>query len=74
MEDKIKEVLEEIRPTLQRDGGDLEYVGYADGKVQIKLTGACQGCPFATVTTKNGIERLLKDRIPEISEVEAINI
>jgi Fe-S cluster biogenesis protein NfuA len=74
MEDKIKEVLDEIRPTLQRDGGDVEYIGFNKGKVQIKLTGACQGCPFATITTKNGIERILKERIPEVSEVETINI
>ena len=74
MEDKIKEVLDEIRPALQRDGGDLEYVGFENGQVQIKLTGACHGCPFATMTTKNGIERILKERIPEVTEVVAVNL
>ena len=74
MDEKIKEVLKEIRPSLQQDGGDLEYIGFDNGKVQIKLKGACHGCPFATITIKNGIERILKDRLPEVQEVEAINL
>jgi len=74
MEEKIKEVLNEIRPSLQRDGGDLEFIGVDQkGNVKIKLLGACHGCPFSTMTTKNGIERLLKERVPEVTNVEAVD-
>lgn len=73
MEDKIKEVLEEIRPYLQRDGGDLEFVGYTEDKVvQVKLMGACDGCPYSQMTIKGGVERILKEHIPEIAGVEAV--
>lgn len=73
MEEKIKELLEEVRPSLQGHGGDLEYVGFEDGKVQIRLTGACQGCPMSTQTTKFGIERFLKEKLPEVTEVEEVS-
>lgn len=74
MEKEVKAVLDEIRPALQRDGGDLEFVSVdKEGNVKIKLLGACHGCPFSTMTTKNGIERLLKERIPEVSKVEAVD-
>lgn len=70
LEDKVKEALNRMRPQLQADGGDLEYVGILEGnKVQVKLTGACGGCPMATMTLKQGIERYLKETIPEVSEV-----
>lgn len=73
MEDKIKEVLEEIRPYLQRDGGDLEFIGYTEDKVvQVKLMGACDGCPYSQMTIKGGVERILKEHIPEIAGVEAV--
>lgn len=73
LEAKVKEGLEQMRPQLQADGGDLEYVGIKDGSVvQVKLTGACGGCPMATMTLKMGIERFLKDTIPEITEVEQV--
>jgi Fe-S cluster biogenesis protein NfuA len=73
MEENIKEALENIRPYLQRDGGDVEFVDYTDGKVvQIKLLGHCAGCPHAQATIKGGIERLLKDEYPEIASVEAV--
>ena len=68
LEDKVKETLNTIRPQLQADGGDLEYVKMEDGKVYVKLTGACGGCPMATMTLKQGVERLLKDSIPEVTE------
>jgi Fe-S cluster biogenesis protein NfuA len=76
MEKLIKEILEkEIRPALQRDGGDLEFVKVEkDGKVKIRLTGSCHGCPFAQMTIKNGIERILKKRVPDVTEVEAVNM
>lgn len=74
MEKEVKAVLDEIRPALQRDGGDLEFVSVdKEGNVKIKLLGACHGCPFSTMTTKNGIERLLKERVPEVSKVEAVD-
>ena len=69
LEDKVKETLNTIRPQLQADGGDLEYVKMEDGKVYVKLTGACGGGPMATMTLKQGVERLLKDSIPEVTEV-----
>ena len=73
LETKVKEGLEQMRPQLQADGGDLEYVGIRDGSiVQVKLTGACGGCPMATMTLKMGIERYLKETIPEVSEVEQV--
>ena len=70
LEDRIKETLNEIRPQLQADGGDLQYVRLEDGgRVFIKLTGACGSCPMATMTLKQGVERLLKEKIPEVTEV-----
>ncbi|MBE6350434.1 MAG: NifU family protein [Spirochaetaceae bacterium] len=70
LEDKVKEALEHMRPQLQADGGDLEFVSLeADGKVYVKLTGACGNCPMATMTLKQGVERYLKDTIPEVTEV-----
>ena len=74
MEEKIKEALEKIRPYLQRDGGDVEFVEYTDEKtVKVRLQGHCAGCPMSQMTVKNGIERLLKDEYPEIAGVESVN-
>ncbi|MDR1786074.1 MAG: NifU family protein [Spirochaetaceae bacterium] len=68
--DKVKAKLNEIRPRLQSDGGDLEFVSLEDGgKVQVKLTGSCAGCPMATMTIKQSVELELRDAIPEITEV-----
>ena len=72
MEEKIKEVLEEVRPSLKRDGGDVEFVRYNDGIVELKLKGACAGCPLSQLTIKSYIEVLLKEKIPEIKEVKAV--
>ena len=73
MESKIKEALEKIRPYLQRDGGDVEFVEYTDEKiVKVRLQGHCAGCPMSQMTIKNGIERLLKEEYPEIANVEAV--
>ncbi|AEE15679.1 NifU family protein [Treponema brennaborense] len=70
LEDKVKDALDKIRPQLQADGGDLEFVSMeAGGKVFVKLTGACGNCPMATMTLKQGVERFLKDTIPEVTEV-----
>ena len=72
MKEKVEKVLAQIRPNLQADGGDVELVGVKAGVVTVKLTGACGGCPMATMTLKNGIERILKEQIPEIKSVESV--
>ena len=72
MRDKVEEVLNKIRPNLVRDGGNVELINVNDGRVELKLTGACVGCPMSTLTLKMGIERVLKQEIPEIEEVVAI--
>jgi len=69
---RVEEVLEKVRPFLQRDGGDCELVDVEDGIVRVRLLGACQGCPGATVTLKSGIERILCEEIPEVVEVEQV--
>ncbi len=71
MRDKIEGVLDQIRPHLQADGGDVEFVGIDDGVVTVRLTGACHGCPMSQMTLKNGVEKVLKENIPEIKSVEA---
>ncbi len=70
LEERVKEALEAVRPQLQRDGGDLEFVSVSDeGKVSVKLLGACNGCPMSTMTLKQGIEAYLKEEIAEVTEV-----
>ena len=66
----VEEVLELIRPALQADGGDVQLVSVSeDGVVEVELQGACKGCPMSQLTLANSVERVLKDRIPEISKV-----
>ena len=72
MQEKVEEVLEKLRPVLVRDGGNVELVEVSDGTVKVKLVGACAGCPMSTLTLKNGIERILKQEIPEVKEVVAV--
>ena len=73
MEDEVREALENVRPALQADGGDVELVKVTeDGVVQVRLQGACQGCPMATMTVKETIERMLKEQVPGVVEVEAV--
>lgn len=70
---KVEEVLKQVRPSLQADGGDVELVGVSnDGIVKVSLRGACGSCPFSTMTLKNGIEARIKEAIPEIKEVLAV--
>ncbi len=71
---KVREVLDkDIRPNLQRDGGDAELVGVTDdGVVQLRLTGACAGCPFSAMTLAFGVERALKEKVPEVTRVEPV--
>ena len=71
MREKVEAALEKIRPALLADGGDIELIDVSDGVVKVKLTGACAGCPMSTMTLKMGVERILKEQIPEIKAVEA---
>jgi Fe-S cluster biogenesis protein NfuA len=72
MKEKVEKVLGKIRPNLQADGGDVELVGVDAGVVTVRLKGACGGCPMAAVTLKQGIERILKQEIPEVKEVVSV--
>ena len=72
MKEKVAAVLAQIRPALQSDGGDVELVDVNEGIVRLKLKGACAGCPMATMTLQHGIERILKEQIPELKEVLAV--
>ena len=70
---KIKKALAKIRPSLQADGGDVELIEVSEeGVVKVRLTGACGGCPMATMTLKAGIERVLKKEVPEVERVESV--
>jgi len=72
MREKVEKALEKIRPSLQADGGDVEFVDVEDGVVKVRLKGACAGCPMSQMTLKNGIEAILKKEIPEIKSVESV--
>lgn len=73
-EEKVKQVLESVRPALQNHGGDVELVETDDdNNVKLRLQGACQGCPGAQMTMKMGIERILKEKVPEVNEVTAVD-
>jgi Fe-S cluster biogenesis protein NfuA len=72
LKEKVKEVLDRIRPALQADGGDVELVDVVDGVVKVRLQGACAGCPMSTMTVRNGIERQLKQEIPGVKKVEQV--
>ncbi len=73
MKEKVEAALEDVRPALQRDGGDVELVEVTEeGVVKVRLTGACHGCPMAQMTLQMGIERYLKQQVPEITTVEAV--
>ena len=72
MKEKVDKVLDKIRPSLMADGGNVELVDVEDGVVKVRLTGACGGCPMSQMTLKMGIERLLKQELPEIHEVVAV--
>ena len=74
MKEKVEEVLNEIRGMLQADGGDVELVDIEDGVVKVRLKGACAGCPGAQMTLKMGIEKRLKEKVPEVVSVEAVPI
>ncbi len=73
MEAAILEAIDAIRPALQMDGGDIDFLGVTeDGVVQVKLSGACDSCSISWLTLKGGVERILKDRVPGVTGVEAV--
>ena len=72
MFEEVKKALEEIRPMLQADGGDVELIEVKDGVVRLKLVGACSGCVMAKMTLKMGIEKRLKEKVPQIKGVEEV--
>ena len=72
MRENIEKALEKIRPTLQADGGDIELVDVIDGVVKVRLTGACGGCPMSQMTLKMGVEKVLKQQVPEVKSVETV--
>lgn len=70
---KLETILDKIRPAIQADGGDVELVNVReDNVIEVRLTGACKGCPMATLTLKAGIERIIKEEIPEVKEVISV--
>lgn len=72
MRERVEEALKKIRPALEADGGGIELVDVVDGVVRVKLQGACKGCPGAQMTLKMGVEKVIKEEIPEIKSVEAV--
>ena len=73
MKEKVEAALNKIRPMLQADGGDVELVEVGeDGLVKVRLQGACAGCPMSQMTIKNGVEKILKEQVPEVSSVESV--
>jgi len=73
VEDEVRRALDKIRPAVRLDGGDLELVGVTDGVVTIRLIGACDGCPMSPVTLRAGVERILREEVPEVRGVVALD-
>ncbi|MFP4471802.1 MAG: NifU family protein [Bacteroidales bacterium] len=72
---KVQNVISQIRPYLQQDGGDIEFIELTDDNtVNVRLLGACGSCPYSTMTLKNGVETAMKKAIPEVKSVEAVNL
>jgi Fe-S cluster biogenesis protein NfuA len=72
MREKVEAALEKVRPALQADGGDVELVEVSDGVVSVRLTGACGSCPMSTMTLKMGVERAIRQAVPEIKKLVAV--
>ena len=72
MKEKVQEVIDKIRPMLQRDGGDIQLIDVTDGIVKVKLQGACGSCPMSAMTLKMGVEKQLKQEVPEVKEVVSV--
>jgi Fe-S cluster biogenesis protein NfuA len=69
LEERTRAVIESVRPYIQADGGDIEFLGIVDGKAKVRLKGACVGCPHAAMTLQMGVERHLRERVPELQGV-----
>ncbi|MGQ9661424.1 MAG: NifU family protein [Kiritimatiellia bacterium] len=72
MKERVEQVLDRIRPSLQAEGGDIELVDIKDGVVLVRLRGACAGCPMSQITMTQGVERIVKQMLPEVKRVEAV--
>jgi len=72
MRENVEKALQKIRPALQADGGDIELIDVQDGVVKVKLTGACGDCPMSQMTLKQGVERVLREEVPEVKGLEAV--
>lgn len=72
MREKVEKALETVRPALQADGGDIQLVSVEDGVVKVRLMGACGGCPMSSMTISQGVERAVKQAVPEIKKVVAV--
>lgn len=72
MKEQVEKALAKIRPMLQRDGGNVDLVDVEGSVVKVRLTGACHGCPMSQMTLKAGIERVIKQEVPEVTEVVAV--
>jgi|TARA_B100001971_G_C17884153_1_gene379606 Fe-S cluster biogenesis protein NfuA len=72
MKERVEAALDKVRPALRADGGDVELVDIKDGVVTVRLTGACGGCPMSAMTLRMGVERVVKEEIPEIKELVAL--
>ncbi len=72
MRERVEKALDKIRPALEADGGNIELIEVVDGVVKVKLTGACGSCPMSQMTLKMGVEKALKQQVPEVKSVEAV--
>ena len=72
MEEELKSIIAQIRPGLQSDGGDIEFVAVNDGIVSVRLVGACGNCPMSSITLKKGVERFIRNKMPEVKEVVSV--
>jgi Fe-S cluster biogenesis protein NfuA len=72
MRENVEKALQKIRPALQADGGDVELIDVVDGVVKVRLTGACGGCPMSQMTLKMGVEKVIKQQVPEVKSVETV--
>ena len=72
MRENVEKALDKIRPSLRADGGDVELIDVVDGVVKVRLTGACGGCPMSQMTLKMGVEKVIKQFVPEVKSVETV--
>ena len=72
MREQVEAAINKVRPALQADGGDVELVGVEDGVVQVRLVGACNGCPMATMTLRDGIERVIMEEVPGVKQIVSV--